>query len=175
MLAQHPAGASLSGDDLQRAWGDGMIASRDTGLVHYLFPADYRPCPAPPPFTLRQLTPADAAAMALLHQACPPEDVDEGYVEVDHEIAAGCFAGDQLVAAASGYTRAGFMDLGVLTHPAYRRLGLGKAAVGALCEWTLAREMIPQYRCNVNNIGSHGVAKGLNFRLHFRQESLWMA
>ena len=132
--AQHPAGASLSGDDLQRAWDAGVIASRDTGLVHYLFPADYRACPVPPPFTLRQLTPADAAAMALLHRACPPEDVDEGYVEVDHEIAAGCFAGDQLVAAASGYTRAGFMDLGVLTHPAYRRLGLGKAAVGALCE-----------------------------------------
>ena len=35
--------------------------------------------------------------------------------------------------------------------------------------------MIPQYRCNVNNIGSHGVAKGLNFRFYFRQESLWMA
>ena len=175
VLAQHPPGASLSGDDLQRAWGAGMIASRDTGLVHYLFPADYKPCPAPPPFTLRQLTPADAAAMALLHQACPPEDVDEGYVEVDHEIAAGCFAGDQLVAAASGYTRAGFMDLGVLTHPAYRRLGLGKAAVGALCEWTLAREMIPQYRCNVNNLGSHGVAVGLNFQFYFRQESLWLA
>ena len=174
VLAQHPADASLAGDDLQRAWDVGMIASRDTGLVHYLFPADYRACPAPPPFTLRHLTPADAAAMALLHQACPPEDVDEGYVEVDHEIAAGCFAGNQLVAAASGYTRAGFMDLGVLTHPAYRRLGLGKAAVGAACEWTLAREMIPQYRCNVNNTGSHGVAKGLNFRLHFRQESLWM-
>jgi GNAT superfamily N-acetyltransferase len=175
VLAPRPPGASLSGDDLQRAWGAEMIASRDTGLVHYLFPADYVPCPTPPSFVLRQLTPADAAAMALLHQACPPEDVDEGYVEVDHEIAAGCFAGDQLVAAASGYTRAGFMDLGVLTHPAYRRLGLGKAAVGAACEWTLAREMIPQYRCNVNNLGSHGVAVGLNFRFYFRQESLWLA
>ena len=131
--------------------------------------------PGAPPFTLRQLTPADAAAMALLHQACPPEDVDEGYVETDHEIAAGCFAGDRLVAAASGYIRAGFMDLGVLTHPAYRRLGLGKAAVAALCEWTLAREMISQYRCNVNNLGSHGVALGLNFRFYFRQESLWLA
>jgi GNAT superfamily N-acetyltransferase len=173
--AQHPTDTSLSGDDLQRAWDDGVIASRDTGLVHYLFPADYESCPTPPSFSLRQLTPADAAAMALLHQACPPEEVDEGYVEVDHEIAAGCFAGGQLVAAASGYTRAGFMDLGVLTHPAYRRLGLGKAVTGALCEWTFARSLIPQYRCNVNNAGSHGVAAGLNFRLYFRQESLWMA
>mgnify|MGYP003506183929 CR=1 FL=1 len=49
VLAQHPPGASLSGDDLQRAWGEGTIASRDTGLVHYLFPADYEPCPTPPP------------------------------------------------------------------------------------------------------------------------------
>ena len=175
LQAQCPAGASLTGDDLQRAWEEGTIASRDAGLVHYLFPADHRPCPAPVPFTLRQLTLDDAGALALLHQACPPEDVDEGYVEVDHEIAAGCFAGDRLVAAASGYTRAGFMDLGVLTEPAYRRLGLGKAVVSALCDWTLAKEMIPQYRCNVLNSASHGVAQGLNFRLHFRQESLWMA
>ena len=107
VLAQHPAGASLAGDDLQRAWGDGTIASRDTGLVHYLFPADYRACPAPPPFTLRQLTPSDAAAMALLHQACPPEDVDEGYVEVDHEIAAGCFAGTSLSRPPAGISERG--------------------------------------------------------------------
>ena len=73
VLAQHPPGASLVGDDLQRAWGAGVIASRDTGLVHYLFPADYRACPAPPPFALRQLTQSDAEAMSLLHQACPQE------------------------------------------------------------------------------------------------------
>jgi len=175
VLVHRPADASLTGDDLQRAWSPGAIGTRDMGLVHYLFPPEARSCAAPVGFTLRRLAPADADAMASLHRACPPEEVDEGYVEVDHEIATGCFAGDQLVAAASGYERAGFMDLGVLTHPAYRRLGLGKAAVGAICEWSISRGMIAQYRCNANNTGSHGVAKTLNFRLYFRQEGLWMA
>ena len=93
---------------------------------------------------------------------------------MDHLIAFGCLAGGQLVAAASGYERAGFMDLGVLTHPAYRGQGLGKAVVGAICEWAIARNVIAQYRCNVLNIGSHGVARKLNLRLYFKQESIWM-
>ena len=47
--------------------------------------------------------------------------------------------------------------------------------MNACDEPVAVKEMIPQYRCNVNTTGSHGVAVGLNFRFYFRQESLWLA
>ena len=173
LLTGLPVGTSLSGADLQRAWGD-AVKSIDLGLIHYLFPPDL-PAFAPAPlFTLRQLTEADAAHMISLHDANTPEDVDEGYVEVTHEIAFGCFADGQLAAAASGYTRTGFMDIGVLVHPGFRHKGLGKAVVGAVCEWTIRTGVIAQYRHNVLNAGSGRVAKSLNFRQYFKSESIWM-
>ncbi len=175
VVAGLPAGAALTGDTLKQSWGADMIAAHDLGLAHYLYPPDLPPYTPPAPFVLRRLTPTDAAAMAALHAANSPEDVDEGYVEVSHEIAFGCFAGDQLVAAASGYRRTGFMDIGVLTHPEFRRQGLGKATVGALCAWSSQQGLIAQYRCNTTNVSSQGVALALNFRLFFQSESVWLA
>lgn len=175
VLADLPATAALTGDTLKQSWGADAIAAQDLGLAHYLYPPDLPPYTPPAPFVLRQLTLADAGTMAALHAANSPKDVDEGYVEVSHEIAFGCFAGDQLVAAASGYRRTGFMDVGVLTHPEFRRHGLGKATVGALCAWSRAQGCIAQYRCNVANTGSSRLARALNFRLFCRSEGVWLA
>ena len=169
-----PPDTSLRGDDVQRMWGEAAIKSRDIGLVHYLYPPDLPPYQPSPPFVLRPLTLADAGLMQVLHQANTPEDVDEGYVEVDHEVVFGCLVEGELVAAASGYQRTGFIDIGVLTHPGYRRHGLGKAVVGALCSWSIEHGFIPQYRCNQQNTASHGVAKSLCFRYYFQSESIWL-
>jgi len=169
-----PAGASLTGDYLRRMWGAEAIKSSDSGLYFYLYPPelpDYLPAAL---FTVRQLTSADQAAMDDLHTANPPADAAEGEVEVTHEVAFGCFLNDQLVAAASGYRRTGFMDIGVLTHPGFRRQGLGKAVVGMLCDWSIRHEVIAQYRCDEENTASRAVAGGLNFRLYFKSEGFWL-
>jgi len=166
-----PANTSLTGEHIQKAWDDGAILSRDIGLNYYLFPQDLPDYIPPPPFTLRQLTEADAGVMSALHDANTPEDVDEGYVEVTHQIAFGCFLDGQLVSASSGYERTGFMDIGVLTHPDFRKKGLGKAVVGALCDWSNQHNVIAQYRHNILNAGSQNVAESLNFKLYFKSES----
>lgn len=173
LLAALPVQYALSGADLQSAWGE-AIKARDAGLAHYLYPPDLPTFAPAPPFTLRQLTLDDGDQMTALHNANTPADVEEGFVEVTHEIAFGCFAGDQLVAASSGYRRTGFMDIGVLTHPQFRRKGLGKAVVGAVCEWSAKQGVIAQYRCNATNHASHSVAQALNFRLYFKSESVWL-
>jgi len=167
-----PANTPLLGEHVQTAWGDEAILSRDVGLTYYLFPADLPDYLPPEPFTLRQLTEADADFMSALNAANTPEDVDEAYVEVTHQIAFGCFHGEILVAAASGYERTGFLDLGVLTHPGYRKKGLGKAVVGALCNWANQNNLIAQYRHNVLNTGSQKVAESLNFQMFFKSEGI---
>lgn len=174
LMRQLPDGSSLSGVELQRGLGDGAISSHDSFLVYYLYPADLPGYAPPSPFGIRRLTEADSGLMQGLHNANSPEDVEEGYVEVSHQIVFGCFAEEELVAAASGYERAGFMDIGVLTHPGFRRKGLGKAVVGALCDWSHANGFIAQYRFNKQNVGSRGVAEGLNFKRYFSSESSWM-
>jgi GNAT superfamily N-acetyltransferase len=167
-----PSNTSLTGDLIQKAWGDEAIQSRDIGLAYYLLPLDLQNYTPPKPFTLRQLTKADTEAMSALHSANTPEDVDEGYVEVTHQVAFGCFLDEQLLAAASGYERTGFLDIGVLTHPGFRKKGLGKAVVGALCDWANQQNIIAQYRHNIINSGSENMAKSLNFQMFFKSESI---
>jgi predicted GNAT family acetyltransferase len=60
----------------------------------------------------------------------------------------------------------------VLTHPAHRRRGLGKAVVGALCAWSVTHNVINQYRCSADNTGSRAIALGLGFRQFLTSESL---
>lgn len=166
-----PAETSLRGEHIQKTWEDNEIESQSIGLSYYLFPSDIPSYLPSSEFSLRQLTEADAENMSALHAANTAEDVEEGYVEVTHQIAFGCFLNDQLVAASSGYERTDFLDIGVLTHPEHRKKGLGKAVVGALCEWANEKNMTAQYRHDLVNISSENVARSLNFRPYFKTEA----
>ena len=168
-----PANTNLTGDLLREAWTKDLITAQDAGLTYYLFPPDLPIYSPPQPFQVRRLTTTDAETMSTLHKANTPEDVDEAFVEVDHEIAYGCLLGEQLVAAASGYERAGFLDIGVITHPEFRKMGLGRAVVGSVCSWAIDRGIIAQYRHDVLNAKSKGVAKGLNFQMYFKSETVY--
>ena len=173
-LQDLPAGAVLTPQDVQAALGPERVAELTTGLVCYLQTGELRRPEVDGAFEIRQLTPADAEHMETLHNASPAADVEEAFVEVDHLIACGAFAGDQLVAAASGYVSRGFLDLGVLTHPDFRQQGLGKAVTAELCCWAFDRNMIPQYRHEAGNAASRGVAEALGFTPYFKQESVWL-
>jgi GNAT superfamily N-acetyltransferase len=173
-VAQFPVEMSLTADVLVSMLGAERIKERDKCLALYLHP-DHLPQYAPSaPYLVRPLTLADAGALILLKGFMTSEEVDEGYVEIDHRIAFGCFVGAQMVAAASGYEFAGFKDIGVLTHSAFRRKGLGKAVVGALCAWAIENGYIAQYRHDVTNTGSAQVAQSLNFKVYAEEETLWM-
>jgi GNAT superfamily N-acetyltransferase len=174
VVAKLPPGARLSASDLLARFGASAFEGQDVSLIHYLYPPDLPDYAPPAPFELRRLTQADAAAMQTLHEANTPEDVDDGYVEVSHEVVFGCFEGDRLAAAASGYRRASFVDIGVLTHPGLRRRGLGKAVVGVLCAWSIENGIIAQYRCNTINTGSLALAGSLHFGHYFHSEVLWL-
>ena len=167
-----PADTPFSGAYLQKTLGPDAFTTHDIGLLNYLSPPDLPDFTPASPYSLRQLTLADEAYLSTLHQNCTPAEVDDGFVEIDHELVYGCFYEDQLVAAASGYRIADFMDIGVLTHLGFRKQGLGKAVVGALCQQSMAQNIIPMYRYNSDNLGSRGVAQSLNFRHYFYSEMI---
>jgi GNAT acetyltransferase len=172
MMVRLPIHTSLSGDHIQQVLGVNLIASHDIGLIHYLPPFDILNWATPHSFNVRELALSDQESLSALQSHCTPDEVDDGYVEIDHEIVFGCFHENELVSAASGYRMAGFLDIGVLTHNKFRRLGLGKAVVGALCTWAVAHDIIAQYRCDIQNTGSLGIARALKFRHYFNSEGM---
>lgn len=172
-LAAQPEGTALSADHVAAAVIPHSIRKTEDNLLFYLYPAEFRPVSVGEEFVLRQLTQDDADALAALQAACAAAEAEEAEVSVEDEIGFGCFSGTQLVSIATGFRLTGFMDIGVLTHPGYRRQRLGKACVSALCRWCFDNDVIAQYRCRAKNTGSRSIAEGLNFDLFFTQQSVY--
>jgi len=174
-LCAHPAGTSLLSDHLAPEITGRAIRRTEDNQLHYLYPADLCPVVAAPPLAVRELTRADKAALTALQSACDRDETEEAEVSVEDEIGFGCFDGPTMVAIATGFHLTGFMDIGVLTHPNYRRRRLGKACVTALSRWCIDHDIIAQYRCRANNIGSRSIAEALGFRLFFTERSVYFA
>jgi GNAT superfamily N-acetyltransferase len=170
--AQFPA-QHIQAADLVAQWQPEQAKLRYTVELCYLHPEAFKPAHPPTCFGCRQLSAADRPALTTMQGDCSAADLDEGDVDIDHEVAFGCWHEERLTAVASMYTiRGGFADVGILTHPDFRGRGLGKAAVSSVCSWLIAQGKLPMYRYEVNNLGSAGVARSLGFRPYYRQESV---
>ena len=167
--------AVLSSELLGRLWGGGRIAEVDAGLVFHLRPGKLVRPDLDLQYTLRRLTPEDAAGLEALRKRCTEAELEDAFVELNHEIGWGCFKGSQMAAVGSGYRRNGFMDFGVLTGPKFRGQGLARHVVVGLSDDTLALDLIPQYRCNRVNQPSRRVAEAAGFTLFFTTESVKLA
>lgn len=110
---------------------------------------------------VRRLTEADTALFEAFAAAAPEDDLDEAFVELDHWLVFGAFAGDRLVAAASMYPWTGttLADLGVITLPEFRGQGHGRRVVRALSAAALEQGHEPQYRCQLDNDASVALAR----------------
>lgn len=170
-LAAFPANHRIMLDDFKRAWGE-----TDTEIMP-LYATDQaalRPFHVSAPYTVRQLTTDDQPAFDAFLAQCSEDDKDEGDVSIDHMIAFGVFDRERIAAAGSVFIWRGFIDIGILTDPAYRKKGFGKALVSACVAHYLAGDKVVGYRHDVNNIGSRGIAEGLNFTHYADVEMLKM-
>ena len=175
LLAQRGEGTVLTGELLKISVPTGRLLSADRGFIFHLEPDHLIARLPKPPITLRPLTESDQLALLELFGRCQPSEVEDAYIEVDHEIACGCFEGDQMVAAASGYRRSGFIDLGVLTDPSFRGRRLAPAMVAALSHECTAKNLIAMYRCDQTNGASRRVAVASGFTQYFVTESLTLS
>ncbi|MGL3806390.1 GNAT family N-acetyltransferase [Paeniglutamicibacter sp. R2-26] len=115
---------------------------------------------------VRRLTANDAEAFAEFEAAVPAADLDGAAVEIDHWMAYGAFRGDVLVAAGSSYPVAddvALADIGVVTHPGFRRQGHARSIVLALAQAAIEAGHEPQYRCQLDNHASRDLARRSGF------------
>lgn len=120
------------------------------------------------PSTIRGLTKEDADYFAAFESSATAQDLDDASVELEHWKAYGVFEGDKLVAVASMYPwdeGSQLVDMGVLTLPPYRGKGYAKKLIEFMSQSVLAEGYEPQYRCQLDNTASVGLAKKLNLEL----------
>lgn len=83
----------------------------------------------------RKLTKADREIFNEFHDACSVTDKDIGQVSIDDPVAYGAFVDGKIVAVSSlwhfGET---LSDVGILTHPEYRKMGYAEAVCKALLQ-----------------------------------------
>lgn len=170
-LLQTPV--TLTGEAIRASAHDYPLSITASDVLCYLEPNAFHPVETEAPFRSQRLTPADRAALEGLHTACSEDDVDNAFVEIDHDTVWAVWHDQNVVAAASMYrTRSSFYDIGVLTHPAFRGKQLGKVVVSALCSYALAQDAMVQYRCHEDLLSSLRLAQALGFRKYFQQETL---
>ncbi len=164
VLDQYPDDYQLKASDLQTQWNE---ERKHEERFYALDEAQFQPFPSPSSYTVRHLTLHDQEAFDAFQAQCKQEELEEAEIGLGDEMIVGVLNGERMIAGASMYEWRGFSDIGVLTDPAYRRQGLGKVAVSYLCQELLRQQhnRTILYRHDVKNVGSQGVALGLNFRL----------
>jgi len=145
----------------------GRLSLKSTLLDHFLDQKNFTPHPLPEGFTLRFLDGSkDDEILRDFYSRCTAEDLEEAEIYVDDPdpVILGLFDGGVMAAYASHrYWDDVLADIGILVRADYRRRGLGRAAVSALCEWCFAHDVVPMYRVFSNNLGSLRIPQALGF------------
>ena len=122
--------------------------------------------PEAPPASpgVRLLTPADADAVDHLRSACGVTEWEHSGSITAEEPAAGRFLGQELVALAGYMVWSNVIaHIGVITHPAHRGHGYGRAVVTRIKQHALDQQLVPQYRTLEANTASIAVGTAAGF------------
>jgi ribosomal protein S18 acetylase RimI-like enzyme len=153
----------LQADDRwQRLPGLALAAVIGPAWIGY---ADAGTLRAPPAHgQVRSLAAADKREIVALRDACSAGEWEQAGSPEEKAGHAGAFDGGVL-AALAGYEVWGdrIAHLYVVTHPARRGRGHGRAAIHHAAAEAMARGLVPQYRTLLSNEPSRAVAAALGF------------
>jgi GNAT superfamily N-acetyltransferase len=127
----------------------------------YLDGADFCPVDAK---AARVLTVRDALALRQLAMACDETEWQHSGIGGESQVVFGCFVGEGLVAAGTGEPRGDILwHIGIVTHPAYRSQGYGRAVVSAVTAHGLESGLVPWYQTLQANAPSVTIARSRGF------------
>ncbi len=109
----------------------------------------------------RKLTEKDRYQFEEFQKACPSKDKQQGMVSLADPVVYGCFIGEKLVSVASLWNWGNKLsDIGILTHPNYRKQGYGGSVCAKLISET---DKLFVWRCDSKNENSSKLASSLGF------------
>ena len=161
-VGHRPPSAMLDVAVLRQVFGSAVDQVIGPAWLGYADASDFRPA-----FTMgtRLLSDQDLPALRRLADDCGPTAWEHGGIDPARPPVFGCYAADVL--AAAGMLEpwgARLLHVGILTHPAYRGRGYGKAVVSAMTAHGLAAGRVVQYRTLQANLPSVGIAGALGFQ-----------
>jgi RimJ/RimL family protein N-acetyltransferase len=123
------------------------------------------------PEGVRQLSEIDMSLFQDFQSRNTEKDLDDVEVELDNDAVFGFIDNETLNCVADYYrwSNKDVADIGVLTAPDSRGKGAATTVVAALCRHALSDGLLPQYRCQLDNHGSIGVAE----KIGFKRYGLW--
>jgi GNAT superfamily N-acetyltransferase len=147
---------------LRQVFGAAVDRVVGPAWLGYADASDHRPAPTR---GTRLLTGQDLPELRRLAAACGPAAWEHSGIDPERPPVFGCFAGDALVAAGT-LERWGdqLLQVGIVTDPAHRGRGYGKAVVSAMTAHGLALGGVVQYRTLQANLPSVGIARALGFQ-----------
>ena len=162
LFAGQPPHAAFARDILQQAFvpkGSAVIGPAWLGY------ADCTDIQTADSHDTRPLTRQDAAALRALEAACDPVAWEHSGIDASQGLLFGCFHGPVLVGAGTCRPRGeGVLDIGIVTHPAYRGHGYGRAVVSAMTAYGLTHGHVMRYRTLQENVPSLRIARALGYQ-----------
>ena len=139
----------------------------------YADASDHRPAPTR---GTRLLGEQDQSQLRRLAAACGPTAWEHSGIDSGRPPVFGCFAGDTLAAAGMLEPWGDrLLQVGIVTDPAYRGRGYGKAVVSTMTAHGLALGGVVQYRTLEANLASVGIARSLGFQPFARTLAIRLA
>jgi hypothetical protein len=157
------------------ALSGGLLKRGRKTSIKYLNPSNFVPFDPPDEFIVRRLNLGDRTAFYNFRSHCTREDLVEGYVELNHVAVFGAFYEREIVAVSSIIKWGKIADIGIITIPDFRELGLGKALGSKSSEWGILSKNLVQYRHDVLNYGSLKVSRALGFKEYMVQQDFYPA
>jgi GNAT superfamily N-acetyltransferase len=161
-LGRRPAAAVFDIGLLREVFGSAVDRVIGPAWLGYADRSDFTPAPT---MGTRPLTDRDLPALRRLADACGPTAWEHSGIRPGSASVFGCHAGGTL--AAAGMLEpwgARLLHVGIVTHPAFRGRGYGKAVVSAMTAHGLAAGGVVQYRTLEANLASVGIARTLGFQ-----------
>jgi GNAT superfamily N-acetyltransferase len=175
LVAELGPSTALAPDDFRAFFGEARVDVEDIYPHFYLDPTGFTPVPEREEVRFRRLAQSEYSRLDAFFGACSEQDLENADIwldEPDPVVFCG-FLGDQMVAYGSHRYLAAYgsdrrfgdviADVGVLVHPEFRGMGLGKAVISALSQWCIDHDKIPQYQTNQGHVRSRRIPESLGY------------
>ena len=165
-----PAEAAVAGRSVDATFDREFLVAHFGAAVERIIGPTFRGCcdasdfhPDDPRGT-RLLTREEVPALLRLREAAGEEAWEHSSIIPGRPPIFGCFADGELVAAGT-LVAAGrrLRNVGILTHPARRRQGYGRAVVAFMTAHAIAEGGIGHYQTLIANTGSKAIALSLGY------------
>lgn len=165
------AAAAIARKTIDEVFDGEFLAAHFGAAVERIIGPTFRGCcdagdfrPAEDTRGTRLLAHADDAALLRLRGAVGEDAWGDSGIDVERPPNFGCFVEGEL--ASAGMLLAAsprLRNVGILTHPAYRRRGYGRAVVSFMTAHALAEGGIGHYQTLMANTGSKAIALSLGY------------